>query len=100
MADLQRRGIGPWWPRNGHELAYVADGHVMVANYSVKGGSFVPEKPRIWIDKLGSEDYYPTPDGKRMAVITPLKTSETPANDHELTFLFNFFDELRRRVPN
>ncbi len=93
-------GVGPWWLRNGRELGYVAGDQVMMVNYSLNGGSFVPEKRRIMIDKLGSGDFIPSPDGKRMAVITPLKTSETPANNHELTFLFNFFDELRRRVPN
>ncbi len=71
----------------------------MMVNYSLNGGSFVPEKPRVVIDKLGSQDFIPSPDGKRMAVITPVKTSQAPANDHELTLLFNFFDELRRRVP-
>jgi hypothetical protein len=92
-------GIGPWWLRNGRELGYVADDQVMMVNYSLNGGSFVPEKPRVVINKLGSRDFFPSPDGKRMAVVTPLKTSQTPPNDHELTFLFNFFDELRRRVP-
>jgi eukaryotic-like serine/threonine-protein kinase len=93
-------GIGPWWLRNSRELGYVAGDRVMMVNYSLNGGSFVPEKPGLVIDKLGSDDFFPSPDGKRMAVITPLKTSETPASDHELTFLFNFFDELRRRAPN
>ncbi len=92
-------GVGAWWLRNGRELGYVAGGQVMMVNYTLSGGSFVQEKRWVLIDKLGSEDFFPSPDGKRMAVITPLKTSETRANDHELTFLFNFFDELRRRVP-
>lgn len=92
-------GVSPWWLRNGRELGYVAGNQVMMVSYSLNGGSFVPEKPRVVIDKLGSGDFFPSSDGKRMAVVTPLKTSETPANDHELTFLFNFFDELRRRVP-
>jgi hypothetical protein len=37
--------------------------------------------------------------GKRIAVITPLSTPQTPKADHEVVFLQNFFDELRRRAP-
>ncbi len=39
------------------------------------------------------------PDGKRVAVELPVATSEGPKPEHEVTFLFNFFDELRRRAP-
>jgi Tol biopolymer transport system component/predicted Ser/Thr protein kinase len=92
-------GNAPWWLSNGREIGYVANGQIMMVNYSLDGGSFVPERPRVVFDKLGGEDWCAFPDGKRIAVITPLKTPDTPANDHELTLLFNFFDELRRRVP-
>jgi hypothetical protein len=34
-----------------------------------------------------------------VAVVTPVESKEAPTPDHEVTFLFNFFDELRRRVP-
>jgi hypothetical protein len=34
-----------------------------------------------------------------LAVVTSVAATETPKPDHEVTFLFNFFDELRRRVP-
>jgi hypothetical protein len=39
------------------------------------------------------------PAGKRMLVLTPVESAETPKQDHEVVFLFNFFDELRRRLP-
>jgi hypothetical protein len=29
----------------------------------------------------------------------PVETPEAPKADHEVVFLFNFFDELRRKVP-
>jgi hypothetical protein len=32
-------------------------------------------------------------------VLTPVATIEPPKPDHEVTILFNFFDELKRRVP-
>ena len=39
------------------------------------------------------------PDGKRIAVEMPVAAPEGPKPEHEVTFLFNFFDELRRRAP-
>ena len=90
-------GQEPRWLRNGRELVYWADDQIMSARYSVNGESFVPEKPRIWIDKLGGYAYDVAPDGRRVVVETPVKS--TAAKEHEVTFLFNFFDELRRRAP-
>jgi hypothetical protein len=29
----------------------------------------------------------------------PVETTEVPKIEHEVVFLLNFFDELRRRVP-
>jgi hypothetical protein len=71
----------------------------MAVSYSVNGDSFVAEKPRVWIDKLGGTYWDLAPDGKRVAVLTPVAGAEAPKPDHEVTILFNFFDELRRRVP-
>jgi hypothetical protein len=65
----------------------------------VNGDSFVAEKPRVWIDKLGGTNWDLAPDGKRVAVVTPVAAPETPKPDHEVVLLLNFFDELRRRVP-
>jgi hypothetical protein len=39
------------------------------------------------------------PDGKRVAVLTPVESAEAPKQDHEIVMLLNFFDELRRKVP-
>ena len=39
------------------------------------------------------------PDGKRVAVVTRVDSADAPRQDHEVVFLQNFFDELRRRVP-
>ena len=57
------------------------------------------EKPRAWIEKLGGFDYDLSPDGKRMAILAPVKLPEAPNAEHEVVLLENFFDELRRRVP-
>jgi Tol biopolymer transport system component len=43
-------GTSPIFSQNGKELFFfdVPDDRIMVASYSVKGGSFVGEKPRVW----------------------------------------------------
>jgi predicted Ser/Thr protein kinase len=89
----------PHWLRNGRDILYRAGDGIMAVSYSVKGDSFVAEKPRVWLAKLGGTDWDLAPDGKRVAVIMPAAAPEAPKLDHEVTFLFNFFDELRRRVP-
>ena len=45
-------GLDPRWSGNGHELFYrTLDQRIMVANYAVKGGTFVADKPRVWFGK-------------------------------------------------
>jgi Tol biopolymer transport system component len=103
-------GTGPRWSRSGHELVYRSGDQIMAASYTANGDTFVPEKPRVWIAKLGGTpvqvpnpaqqmDWDLAPDGKRVAVLTPLETAEALTQVHEVVFLLNFFDELRRRVP-
>jgi serine/threonine-protein kinase len=92
-------GGEPLWSRNGHELVYRKGDQLMSVSYSINGDSFVAEKPRVWITKLGGTSFDLAPDGKRVAVVTPVESKESPKPDHEVTFLFNFFDELRRRAP-
>lgn len=88
-----------WWSRSRPELIYLAGDQLMAVSYSIQGDSFVPEKPRVWIGKLGGADWDLAPDGKRVAVVTPVMSTETPKPDHEVVVLLNFFDELRRCVP-
>jgi serine/threonine-protein kinase len=92
-------GTVPRWSRSGHDLLYQSGDQIMAVSYTVKGDSFVAEKPRVWIAKLGGTDWDLAPDGKRVAVLTPVESAEAPKQDHEVVFLENFFDELRRRVP-
>ena len=88
----------PVWSPSRRELIYQAGDQLLAVSYSVNGDSFVAEKPRVWIDKLGGTDWDLGLD-RRVAVVTPVAAAETPKPDHEVTFLFDFFDELRRRVP-
>jgi dipeptidyl aminopeptidase/acylaminoacyl peptidase len=96
-------GTTPRWSRSGHDLLYQSGDQIMAASYSVKGNTFVAEKPRVWIAKLGGlgselngAEWDLAPDGKRVAV---LQSAEAPKQEHEVVLLFNFFDELRRRAP-
>ena len=40
-----------------------------------------------------------SPDGKRFVVLLPAEGAEEQKAQNHVTFLQNFFDELRRRVP-
>jgi eukaryotic-like serine/threonine-protein kinase len=91
-------GTSARWSRNGHELVYRSGDQFMAASYTVKGDTFVPENPRVWIAKFGGTEWDLAPDGKRVAVLTPVESVEAPKPDHEVVFLLNFFDELRRRA--
>ena len=88
------------WSRKDHELLYQSGDQIMAVKYALKGDSFVAEKPRVWLLKLGgATDFDLSADGKRLAAVMPVGTREAPKPEHEVTFLFNFFDYLRRRVP-
>ncbi len=80
-------------------MFYRADDQIMAVGYSVKGGAFVPEKPRVWIAKLGGTMWDLAPDGKRVIVVMPAESARAPNRDHEVVFLENFFDYLRQRAP-
>jgi serine/threonine-protein kinase len=109
-------GILPLWSRGGHELVYQSGDQLMSVAYTVTGDTFVAERPRVWIAKLGAAtldtatlgaamlgggySWDLAPDGKRVAVVTSAESSDdAPRQEHEVVFLQNFFDELRRRVP-
>jgi serine/threonine-protein kinase len=91
-------GTGSRWSRTGHELMYRSGDQIMAASYAVKGDTFVPEKPRVWIAKLGGTQWDLAPDGKRVVVMTAVDTAEEPKPEHEIVMLQNIFDELRRKV--
>jgi len=93
----------PLWSRDGRELIFkTPDFRVMAATYNAKGDSFAAEKPRIWpevrLREIGSFSTYDlAPDGKRLAaMLADDATGDKPPT--HLTFLLNFFDELRRRA--
>jgi hypothetical protein len=58
------------------------DNRIMVVDYSVEGGSFVPGNPRLWSDRQlffrSGVNLDLAPDGKRFAV---LALPDTPPGD-------------------
>jgi len=97
-------GDHPKWSRNSKELLYCAgDNRIMVANYATSGDSFHAEKPQLWSPgQFKCSGFMPKfdlhPDGKRLAVLRAGGTGQIPKVE-EVSFIFNFFDELRRKVP-
>jgi serine/threonine-protein kinase len=99
-------GTYPMWSRTGHDLFFeTLDNHIMVAAYTVKGDSFVADKPRMWSEKQlgtaagGLNNVGLAPDGKRMTATMPVETAEGQKAQNHVIFLENFSDELRRKVP-
>jgi Tol biopolymer transport system component/DNA-binding winged helix-turn-helix (wHTH) protein len=99
-------GAYPEWSRNGRELFFrTDDNQIAVAAYTVRGDSFVADKPRMWSEKplaqtlANGSNYNLAPDGKRIVVFMPVDASEAQKAQNHLIFLQNFFDELRRKVP-
>jgi Periplasmic component of the Tol biopolymer transport system len=95
-------GVHPIWSHSGRELFYeTLDSRIMAVDYTVNGDSFVPGKPRLWSDRqilfTGSSNLTLAPDGKRFAVFPPPEISKGRNEAVRVTFLLNFFDELRRR---
>jgi hypothetical protein len=92
-------GTSPAWSPNSRDLLYQSGDQIMLVAYTAKGKTFMAEKPRVWLAKLGGTAWDLTPDGKRVAVITPEEAPGAPKQDHHVVFVLNFFDELRRRAP-
>jgi Tol biopolymer transport system component/tRNA A-37 threonylcarbamoyl transferase component Bud32 len=98
-------GLFPEWSPDGRELFYRSypGSRIMVAGFTAAGGSFSSTRPRVWSDRpIRTVGPFPTyalaPDGQRFAVFPVADPSAAAAGSH-VTFVLNFFDELRRKVP-
>jgi len=95
------------WSKDGRTLYYLGlDRLIMAVDYTATKEAFQPGRRRQWSTRFirqtpgASPPLDLAPDGKRFAVImsdTDRARGETPTAPH-VTFLFNFLDELRRRV--
>jgi serine/threonine-protein kinase len=99
-------GVLPKWSRNGRELFYrTLDSKIMVVSYTAAGDSFHADKPQLWspgqFTELGlfSYNFDLYPDGKRFAVLKAPGTEQAAAAN-KVSFVFNFFDELRSKFPS
>jgi hypothetical protein len=92
------------WAKNGGELFYEGtDSRIMIVDYTVKGDSFVPGKPRVWCHSQlfnpGLLNLDLAPDGKRFAALYAPEMAGGAKGPVHFTMLLNFFDEVKRRVP-
>ena len=77
----------------------------MVANYRVENVTFIPGKATLWVDASfsdrgqGIRNFDLHPDGQRLAIVKG-QDSEAQAKVNKVTFIFNFFEELRRITPS
>jgi serine/threonine-protein kinase len=99
---ISGRGDEPIWTRDGRSLFFTAGSRtIMFTNYRARGDAFVFDQPQVWSPHLllnvGTFDV--TPDGKRVAAILNADGTADRKPVTQLTFLSNFFDELRRRAP-
>ena len=95
-------GAHPTWSKTANELLYVGEDQIMAVRYSFDGTAFRAERPRPWTS-VRSTTAGPTrkydlhPDGKRAIVANPDTTGALTYD--RVVLVFNFFDELRRRLP-
>jgi Tol biopolymer transport system component len=98
-------GLLPKWSRNGKELFYrTVDSKIMAVTYTASGDSFHADKPQLWSPGqffergFGVYNFDLHPDGKRFAVLKAPGTEQAAAVN-KVSFIFNFFDEIRRKLP-
>jgi Tol biopolymer transport system component/predicted Ser/Thr protein kinase len=97
-------GTMPFWSRNGRELFYrTEDQRIMVANYTVKGGTLRADKPQVWFGKQlantgVAQNLDLAPDGKRFVVLMAADSPEPRETQSHVKIATNFFDEIRRRM--
>lgn len=98
-------GTSAVWSPDGHELLYLQGRTVMAVPYTVRGDSFSPGQPRTWspaairTPSSSPSDFDLSPDGKRIIATMPTSSTSPADQSPGVTFLFNFSDELRRKVP-
>jgi eukaryotic-like serine/threonine-protein kinase len=97
-------GKFPAWSPKTQQLFFLGgDDRIMAASYTIDGSSFAAGTPRPWAPTQVLRDgvrqnFDVTPDGQRV-VVYPRPTETRPEGSLHATFLLNFFDEVRRRIP-
>jgi serine/threonine-protein kinase len=98
-------GLYPRWSRSSKELFYRTETYnkIMAVTYTASGDSFRADKPQLWspgqFTDLGLNSNFDVhPDGKRFAVLKAPGTEQSAAVN-KVSLIFNFFDEINRKVP-
>jgi serine/threonine-protein kinase len=92
------------WSPTAKEIYYLdQSGHIMVVPYTINGRAFAPGKPVALNETLIGQTtlfdpYDVAPDGKHFAVFPLLESEFSSKTNLHITFLLNFFDELKRKV--
>jgi Tol biopolymer transport system component len=92
------------WSPNGRELFYRTDDQrVMLATYIVRSGSFFIQSLRQWwpgrlADTGVLSNFDLSADGQRIVALLPASGPDQQPSQNHVTFMFNFFDEVQRRV--
>jgi Tol biopolymer transport system component len=103
--QITTNGRFPVWARNGKQLLYrTPDSIIMVADYTTSGDTFSASRPRPWsprnIYNTGLfQDFDIFPDGKRAIAVLNNDATTNASSAPKATFLVNFFDELKRKLP-
>src|SRR5215467_5599371 len=94
------------WSRDGSRLFFeTVEGRIMVVDCEAKGDAFVAGKPRLWTETQavyggGFRSVDLAADGKRLVIFSRPDTGRDEKQTVHLTFLLNFFDLVRRRLPS
>ena len=100
------RGGGrvPRWSQAHSELFYATDDQrLMVATYAVRNGEFSVGASRQWTaSRLAETDVFPNydvaADGRRIVALLPFTSGDGGPPGNHVTMIFNFVEELKRRV--
>jgi hypothetical protein len=94
----------PAWAAGGRKLYFENPaGQILVTSYELNGLSFVAGKPRLWSDRQLAAptldaNFDVAPDGQSVAALFSRVESAEARPSLHLTFILNFFDELRQRT--
>ncbi len=96
-------GTEPNWNPNGRELFYRSGDKMMAVDITTQP-SFAVGKPRVLfagpyeLSPATSPDYDVSPDGQRFLMLKPAEAGEAAAPT-QINVVLNWFEELKRRVP-
>ncbi len=94
-------GLFPTWSRDGKELFFYADNHLMAVECETRAGVFTAGKPRVWgkqatLDTGGPyEPFAMAPNGKAFAVLLYPDGGTETRGRFQLTYILHFAEMLR-----